>query len=113
MQKPHWLAPASTKADDHRSRSSGSSPSRVTTSRPAIRRTGVTHATRARTIHQHSAAATLALGAAPVLDGAATQRLAERVEQRQVIALDLHGPAIEAKGDHGRRYRRPLVGPIS
>lgn len=66
-----------------------------------------------RTVHEHSAAAALALGAAPVLDGPAAQRLAKRVEQRQLISLDLHTLAIEAKGDHGRRARRPLIGPIS
>ena len=47
VQKPHWLAPVSLKASAQRSRTAGSSPSRVVTSRPATRRTGVTQATRA------------------------------------------------------------------
>jgi hypothetical protein len=48
VQKPHWLAPAATKASAQRSRSSGSTPSRVVTERPATRRAGVTQATRGR-----------------------------------------------------------------
>ena len=47
VQKPHWLAPAATKAPAQRLSSSGSSPSTVVTERPATRRTGVTQATRA------------------------------------------------------------------
>ena len=45
VQKPHWLAPAATKADDQRSRTVGGAPSSVVTARPATRRTGVTQAT--------------------------------------------------------------------
>ena len=46
VQKPHWLAPASTNALAQRVLSSGSSPSTVVTDRPATRRTAVTQATR-------------------------------------------------------------------
>ena len=46
VQKPHWLAPASTNALVHRVLSSGVSPSTVVTERPATRRTAVTQATR-------------------------------------------------------------------
>ncbi len=47
VQNPHWLAPVAVKASAQTAtRSSGSSPSRVVTARPATRRTGVTHATR-------------------------------------------------------------------
>ena len=48
VQKPHWLAPAATKADDQRSRTAGGAPSSVVTARPATRRTGVTQATLGR-----------------------------------------------------------------
>ncbi len=47
VQKPHWLAPASRKASTQRAWRAGFSPSMVVTERPAIRRTGVTQATRA------------------------------------------------------------------
>ena len=46
VQKPHWLPPVATNASDHRRRVSSGRPSRVVTSRPASRRTGVTQATR-------------------------------------------------------------------
>ena len=46
VQKPHWLAPCWTKAAAQRSRSSAGAPSSVVTWRPAMRRTGVTQATR-------------------------------------------------------------------
>ncbi len=44
VQNPHWLAPLAQNASAQRSPSA--SPSIVVTDRPAIRRTGVTHATR-------------------------------------------------------------------
>ena len=46
VQKPHWLPPVATNASDHRRRVSSGRPSRVVTSLPASRRTGVTQATR-------------------------------------------------------------------
>ncbi len=46
VQNPHWLPPVATRASDHSRRVSSGRPSRVVTSRPASRRTGVTHATR-------------------------------------------------------------------
>ena len=46
VQNPHWLAPCWTKAAAQRWRSSSGAPSSVVTWRPAMRRTGVTHATR-------------------------------------------------------------------
>ncbi len=47
VQNPHCDPPVATKASVIRSRSAGWSPSTVVTSRPAIRATGVTQATRA------------------------------------------------------------------
>ena len=47
VQNPHWLAPTAVNAWAHLWRNPGSRPSRVVTSRPATRRAGVTHATRA------------------------------------------------------------------
>nr|WP_254126819.1 hypothetical protein [Aquihabitans sp. G128] len=47
MQKPHWLPPVAHSACDQSSTTSGAKPSTVVTERPAMRRTGVTHATRA------------------------------------------------------------------
>lgn len=46
VQNPHWLPPVANSASDHRSRSSSANPSTVVITRPAMRRTGVTHATR-------------------------------------------------------------------
>ena len=46
VQNPHWLPPVATKAAAQRSRTSASSPSTVSTDRPATRRAGVTQATR-------------------------------------------------------------------
>ena len=48
VQKPHWLAPVAQKASAHASRSSASRPSTVVITRPATRRTGVTHEPAAR-----------------------------------------------------------------
>src|SRR5438309_3036812 len=46
VQNPHWLAPVAQKASAQARRSSSASPPTVTTERPAIRRAGVTQATR-------------------------------------------------------------------
>ena len=46
VQNPHWLAPVAQNASAQALRSDASSPSSVVTERPAIRRTGVTQATR-------------------------------------------------------------------
>ena len=47
VQKPHCEPPVDTNASANGSRTDGSRPSRVVTTRPAMRTTGVTHATRA------------------------------------------------------------------
>ena len=46
VQKPHWLAPLPQKASAQAVRTSSGRPSSVMTERPAIRRSGVTQATR-------------------------------------------------------------------
>ncbi len=46
VQNPHWLPPVAVRASAQPEATSGSSPSSVVIDRPAIRRAGVTHATR-------------------------------------------------------------------
>ena len=46
VQKPHWLPPDAVNASAQPAATSGSSPSSVVMVRPAMRRAGVTQATR-------------------------------------------------------------------
>ena len=56
VQNPHWEPPVLVNDATRRAETSGSRPSTVVTFRPAIRSTGVTHATRGspstRTVQQ-------------------------------------------------------------
>ncbi len=81
VQKPHWLAPASTNASTQRERSAGSRPSTVVTDRPCDP-SGRGHTGHPRgTVDPHGAAAALTLGAAAVLDRPAREAVAQDVEQ--------------------------------
>ena len=106
VQNPHWLAPVSVNASAHRSRSTGSIPSRVVTSRPATRRTGVTQATRAGAVDPHRAAPALALGAAPVLRGPLPQPVPQGLEERDAVVGHLDRLAVDAEPHQGRPGRR-------
>ena len=95
VQKPHWLAPAATKASTQRVLSVGGEPldgGDGAAGHPP-QRGDAGHAGRA--VDPDRAAPALALGAAPVLDRAAPQLLAQRVEEG--------GPLIVVDGDGPRR----------
>ena len=82
VQNPHCEPPVATNAAASASRSSAGRPSTVVTVRPAIRATGVTHATRALAVDEHGAAAALALRRAAVLHAHDAEPLPQHREQR-------------------------------
>ena len=110
-QNPHWLAPSAQKASDHSLTTDSSNPSSVVMRRPAIRRTIVTHATRGspstRTVqHPH-----WPLRAAPVLRSSEPQPVAQHLEQRGAVVVDLDLRAVHLEADHRTLLpcRPPLI----
>ena len=105
VQKPHWLAPCATKASAQRSRSSAGAPSRVVTRRSGDAADGRDAGDPGRPVDPHGAAPALALRAAAVLDGAAAELLAQRVEEGDPVG-DRDRVPVEDEGDEARAGAR-------
>ncbi len=100
VQNPHWLAPVATKAAAQRSRCAAGIPSRVVTLRPATRRTRRHAGHPGQAVDPHGATAALTLRAAAVLDRAAPELLAQRVEERDAVGDGDLAP-VQDEGDQG------------
>ena len=102
VQNPHWLAPVAQNASDQARCSSSSRPSTVVTARPAMRRAGVTQATRgapstSTVQHPH-----WPWGLHPSLTLRAPEAVPEHLEQRGAVVGDLDRLAVQHEGDAAR-----------
>ena len=97
VQNPHWLAPAAVNAAAQRSASvqaldgrdlaAGHPPGRGHAGHPGL------------TVHQHGAAAALALRAAAVLGRAHVEPVPQRLQQRAAVVRHLHRPPVQDEAE--------------